>query len=88
VKHDRLLAIEALQEAIARGLNEALTGRTLPVLVETRADDAGKLSGRTRTGKLVHFDGDAAPGDTVDVRIERATAWSLKGVVAAAVTAP
>ncbi len=79
-KHERLQAVEALQEGIARAINERLVGRTLPVLVETSSGD--KLSGRTRTGKLVHSSGAADPGDSVDVRIERATAWSLKGAVA------
>ena len=43
----------------------------------------GRLQGRTRTDKLVFFDGDddTALGDIVTVRITRTTPWSLQGRV-------
>ncbi|MGQ0673182.1 MAG: radical SAM protein, partial [Hyphomicrobium sp.] len=37
------------------------------------------LFGRTRGNKLVHFSGDARPGDLATVRIDRASPWSLVG---------
>jgi tRNA-2-methylthio-N6-dimethylallyladenosine synthase len=77
VKQERLHAIEQLEGRISLEINRALLDSAQEVLVETRKE--GRWTGRTRTGKLVHFKGDAGPGDLVDVRIERATAWSLQG---------
>jgi tRNA-2-methylthio-N6-dimethylallyladenosine synthase len=76
-KMRRLRAVEELQENIARQLNEALVGTVQEVLVE--GERGGKLYGRTRTNKLVHFPGQAQPGQMVSVRIERASPWSLQG---------
>ncbi len=81
-KMRRLHAVEALQEGIARQLNEALVGTVQEVLVE--GERGGKLYGRTRTNKLVHFPGEARPGDLVQVRIQRASPWSLQGEMAEA----
>ena len=81
-KMRRLHAVEALQEGIARQLNEALVGTVQEVLVE--GERGGKLYGRTRTNKLVHFPGEARPGDLVQVRIQRASPWSLQGELAGA----
>jgi tRNA-2-methylthio-N6-dimethylallyladenosine synthase len=95
-KKRRLHAVEQLQEGIARELNAEYVGRTEEILIESRQVAGGKPQwrGRTRTNKLVFFpatrpsqrveqDGaplEIHPGDLVDVRIERATAWSLQGV--------
>jgi tRNA-2-methylthio-N6-dimethylallyladenosine synthase len=50
------------------------------VLVEgpSRTDPA-RLRGRTRHNKTVNFDGLAAPGDLVPVRITSATSTTLAG---------
>jgi len=85
VKADRLRAVEELQARIAGEINGALLGSTVEVLVEEEKE--GRLSGRARSGKLVHFDGAARPfgglgtqpGDLVCVVIEKASAWSLQG---------
>jgi tRNA-2-methylthio-N6-dimethylallyladenosine synthase len=87
VKHERLQAVERLQERIAAEINAELLGACRPVLVEGRGEKDGKLFGRTRTGKLVHFTGAAHPGDLVDVRITHTSPWSLSGEVAASVPA-
>jgi tRNA-2-methylthio-N6-dimethylallyladenosine synthase len=79
-KMRRLHAVEALQERIANDLNAALLGTTQEVLVEGEKD--GTFTGRSRTNKLVHFTaGQTAPaiGELVDVRITKATPWSLQG---------
>ena len=91
-KMRRLHAVEALQEGIAAQINQALVGATQDVLVE--AEKGGVLTGRTRANKLVHWQrpsgphasgqGDAAPGDLVNVRIPRASPWALRGVQAQA----
>jgi len=81
VKKQRLRVVEGLEAEIAGGLNARLQGTDQEVLVEGRRE--GRWFGRTRSNKLVHFVGDAAVGDSVSVRIERTTAWSLQGAVAA-----
>ncbi|HXG35767.1 MAG TPA: radical SAM protein, partial [Dehalococcoidia bacterium] len=77
-KMRRLHAVEQVQERIAAELNAALEGSIQEVLVETVGKD-GKHSGRTRTNKLVHFQGQAMPGGLVQVRIEKTSPWSLQG---------
>ena len=80
VKRER---IERLVEVVQRGAaerNAARVGRTEEVLVEgpSRTDEAC-CAGRTRRNTTVNFAGDAAPGELVDVRIERATSTTLGG---------
>jgi tRNA-2-methylthio-N6-dimethylallyladenosine synthase len=77
VKMERLHVIEELQEGIAADINAGLRGTVQEVLVE--GEKGGKLSGRTRSDKIVHFHGRGRPGDLVNVRIERTSAWSLQG---------
>jgi tRNA-2-methylthio-N6-dimethylallyladenosine synthase len=77
VKQERLHAIEQLEARVSFEINRVLLDSVQEVLVETRRER--RWSGRNRLGKLVHFDGDANVGDLVDVRIDRATAWSLQG---------
>jgi tRNA-2-methylthio-N6-dimethylallyladenosine synthase len=77
-KMRRLHAIEQLEARIAAEINTGLIGTAQEVLVETFKE--GRWTGRTRSNKLVHFTGEGlAPGDVVPVRIEAATAWSLRG---------
>jgi tRNA-2-methylthio-N6-dimethylallyladenosine synthase len=98
-KMERLRAVEEVQARIAGEINSALLGRTVEVLVE--GEKGGKLgasahplSGRTRSGKLVHFSGThpepvegAHPGDLVHVVVERTSPWSLQGRLAGAAMA-
>lgn len=86
VKMERLRAVEDLEARIAGEINGALLGRTVEVLVEE--EKGGKLGGRTRSGKLVHFSGEARPGDLARVVIERASPWSLQGRPAEAAATP
>lgn len=83
----RLHAVEALQQRIATEINQALVHTTQEVLVESAKD--GVLTGRTRSNKLVHWprpsgQGEAAPGDLVNVRITHASPWALRGAQAEA----
>jgi len=80
VKLARLRAVESLEARIAGEINTALVESTQEVLVEELRD--GKWSGRTRSGKLVHFEGQCRVGELVGVRIERASPWSLQGTAA------
>jgi tRNA-2-methylthio-N6-dimethylallyladenosine synthase len=77
VKMERLHIIEGLQEGIAADINARLQGTVQEVLVE--GEKGGKLNGRTRSGKIVHFQGEGRPGDLLNVRIEKTSAWSLQG---------
>ena len=58
-------------------------GNILEVLVEGNSkNDAEKLTGRTRTGRLVNFTGEGInAGDIVNVKITRAQNFSLIGEV-------
>jgi tRNA-2-methylthio-N6-dimethylallyladenosine synthase len=67
-RFDRLIA---LQEGISLEHNRDLVGRTMEVLVEGTGRKGG-TQGRTRTNKVVHFDGSHEPGDILDVRITAA----------------
>jgi len=71
---DRYERLVALVEEITTAENQALVGRTVEVLVamgEGRKDSAtGRMSGRARDGRLVHFAAapDAGHGSTPKVR--------------------
>ncbi len=81
VKRERRNAIEAVQGEIGAAINREIEGSEQEVLVEGKRD--GRWFGRTRSNKLVHFAGQASAGETVSVRIERSTAWSLQGTMTA-----
>ncbi|MDO8578235.1 MAG: tRNA (N6-isopentenyl adenosine(37)-C2)-methylthiotransferase MiaB [Dehalococcoidales bacterium] len=79
-KKRRLAIIEKMQTEIASGINAALSGRTVAVLVEGKEKDS--WYGRTRTNKLVFISKFAGqPGDRVDVLIDRTGPWSLQGKI-------
>jgi tRNA-2-methylthio-N6-dimethylallyladenosine synthase len=77
-RYERLVA---LQERISFERNEESVGRTEEVLVEGASKkDPAKLTGRTRTNKLVHFPSDgAAEGTLRRVRITDAHPHHLDG---------
>ncbi|MGE5406995.1 MAG: MiaB/RimO family radical SAM methylthiotransferase, partial [Syntrophothermus sp.] len=81
VKVERM---ERLVEAVQRRAGERarrFVGRTMEVLVEgTSRTDETRLRGRTRHNKAVNFDGEAQPGELVDVEIDGATSQTLSGV--------
>ena len=71
VVQERFDRLVALQERVSFERNEAMVGRTVEVLVEGEGRK-GRTQGRTRTNKLVHFDGEWSPGAFADVRVEAA----------------
>ena len=92
----RLHDVEALQERVGSEINARLVGTLQEVLMEGEKD--GMLSGRNRGNKLVHVRGEMRNGNSeiekrprigelTEVRITKATAWSLQGEIAAAATA-
>jgi tRNA-2-methylthio-N6-dimethylallyladenosine synthase len=86
VKKERLQAVERIEQQISAEINAHLLDSQQEVLVESRRD--GRWSGRNRLGKLIHFEGDAAVGEIVRVRIDRASAWSLQGTALPAPVTP
>ena len=82
-KHQRLLAVEALQERIVSAKNERLRGRTLDVLVEGQKN--GKWWGRIRTDRITFFTDprENLVGQILPVRIDETTAYSLRGTAVA-----
>jgi tRNA-2-methylthio-N6-dimethylallyladenosine synthase len=89
VVRERFDRLVALQESISLQRNREYEGRAVEVLVEGTGRKGG-VQGRTRTNKVVHFDGAARPGEFLDVRIERAHPHHLSGrpVAVGAVAGP
>ena len=80
-KKERLKSLEELQKGIQEKKNRRLVGTKMEVLVEGRK--RGRWQGRTRQDKLVFFEHPSdLLGRTVEVKIEAATAWSLRGTPA------
>ncbi len=77
VKAERLHRVEEIEGRISRELNERLIGTTQEILVEGVKN--GQPFGRTRSGHLVHVDVPARVGSLLDVHIEHAGAFSLRG---------
>ena len=83
VKTKRIVALQALQRDIQSGLNEALVGQTVDVLVDAASRRREtELSGRTSTNVVVNLPGAAEwIGRTVPVHIERAGPHSVWGQI-------
>lgn len=79
-KNRRLNHLNKVVKEVAHLRNQARVGGIEEVLVDGL--DGDRHTGRSRTNKPVYFTGDAKPGDLVQVKIERATAWSLYGIKA------
>ena len=80
-KHHRFNRLVAAVNERVIAQNKAEEGNILEVLVEGNSkNDAEKLTGRTRTGRLVNFTGEGiSAGDIVNVKITRAQNFSLIG---------
>jgi tRNA-2-methylthio-N6-dimethylallyladenosine synthase len=82
VKTARLEALQKLLLSQQYAFDDSQIGKTLPVLFEKCARDAGQIMGRTPYLQPVHVQADSALiGSIADVRIERRTANSLHGVL-------
>jgi len=87
VKVDRMERLVELVQRRASERAQRFVGRQIEVLVEgTSRTDETRLRGRTRHNKAVNFDGDAQPGEFVQVEISEATSQSLRGVAAQPLT--
>jgi tRNA-2-methylthio-N6-dimethylallyladenosine synthase len=81
VKHARLMRLQAVLNANAKKINEAMLGTTQTVLVEGPSRrDPGEFAGRTENMRYVNFAGHARMvGQFVDVVITEAMSNSLRG---------
>lgn len=82
VKDARFARLSALEKTLARKKNNRLVGTFQEVLVEDRSKrNPGKLTGRTRSNKLVHFEGfDHEVGRLLTIQVASATSTYLEGV--------
>lgn len=83
IKRSRLERLMKVQDNITARKNSELVGSTLEVLVEGLSKgNAERLSGRSRTNKLINFEGpEKLIGKLVNVKIVQARTWSLLGQV-------
>ncbi|QSZ26411.1 tRNA (N6-isopentenyl adenosine(37)-C2)-methylthiotransferase MiaB [Aceticella autotrophica] len=81
IKHERLEKLIELQNKISIEKNAELNGKILEVLVEGISKrDKEKLTGRTRTNKIVHFLGKPdLIGNFVNLKIKETKAWTMQG---------
>lgn len=81
VKHERFNRLVNLVNEISAKKNREYDNEIVEVLVEgTSKNDETKLMGRTRTGKLVNFEGSKENiGNLVKVKITKAQSFSLYG---------
>ena len=81
IKHKRLKLLMDVQNQISLEKNSALVGKNVEVLVEGASKTDEKIfMGRTRSNKLILFaHGDEKPGELVNVKINQAQTWLLKG---------
>ena len=82
VKSQRLAEILELQDEITLKKNKALEGTVQEILVEgISKSDSNKMTGRTRTNKIVNFNGEASlVRRLVKIEIVRAMRHSLVGI--------
>ena len=81
---ERLNKVIELQNSITLSKNQECIGSEYDILIEGGSKrDKGKLTGRTRTYKLVHLTKDAGinPGDIVNVKIVSASPSALTGEI-------
>jgi tRNA-2-methylthio-N6-dimethylallyladenosine synthase len=79
-KKRRMQAVSESQERIQASINADLVGSEFDILVDGHA--RGRFNGRTRGDKLVYItSGNPALGDTVRVKVESSSPWSLEGAI-------
>jgi tRNA-2-methylthio-N6-dimethylallyladenosine synthase len=83
VKQERLFILQEIQREITFQKNQEWEGRLEEVLVEGRSKQSAQdVTGRTRSNKIVNFEGDMKlVGTMVSVRIIEAYPHSLRGEI-------
>lgn len=81
VRKERLARLIELQNKISTEISTGLSGQVVEVLVEAPSTHSpGHFYGKTRTGRVVDFAGDASLiGRFVQVRVERTRLWTVSG---------
>lgn len=82
VKHERFNRLINLLNSISERKNSEYKDKSVEILVEGYSkNDETRLTGRTRTGKLVNFTGGdiSLKGKLVNVRITEPQTWTLQG---------
>ncbi|MCY4325735.1 MAG: tRNA (N6-isopentenyl adenosine(37)-C2)-methylthiotransferase MiaB [Betaproteobacteria bacterium] len=82
-KKQRLHQLQELLDSQFAAGNRRRVGENLPVLVEGSAKSGGLLTGRAPDNRVVNFSGAARIGEMVQVAIEAAGRFSLRGGVVA-----
>jgi tRNA-2-methylthio-N6-dimethylallyladenosine synthase len=84
VKKERLQRLNSAIDELSREANARLLGQTVEVLVEGESKyNPDTLSGRTRSNKLVHFEGSKELiGQFVAVKVTETKTWFTKGELA------
>lgn len=80
-KHKNFDKLIEVQNAISKRINDRYLGKIVQVMVDgTSKNDSTRLTGRTRTGKIVNFtDKGSKAGELVYVKINEAFSWFLNG---------
>lgn len=83
VKHRRFQRLLDILHPIGLAANRKLIDQELEVLVEdVSKNDPSKLNGRTRSNKLVHFNGEKdIIGTIVNVKIDNVKTFTLEGTI-------
>ena len=80
VKEKRLQELNDLVNYYSRKSNELLDGKVVSVLLDSKSEKEGMLSGYTTTNKLVNVKADISYiGKIVNVKITSVKTWSLDG---------
>lgn len=81
VKYERLRILNSVMTDVAHRRNKRYLGQNVEVLVEGRSQrNPERLSGRTRSNKIVNFEGaEELIGKLVNVDVQAANAWALRG---------
>jgi tRNA-2-methylthio-N6-dimethylallyladenosine synthase len=82
-KYERLRFLNSVVSEVSHRRNKRYLGKSVEVLVEGRSERSpDRLTGRTRTNKIVNFLGtEELIGKLVNVQIEHANPWALRGSV-------
>lgn len=83
VKNERLRFLNTVVSEVSHRRNKRYLNSVCEVLVEGRSQrNPERVSGRTRTNKIVNFvASDDLIGELVNVRIEAANPWALRGLL-------
>lgn len=83
VRAERLKIVQSIQDEITKDIMQGYVGRVEEVLVEGPAERNGhrESTGRTRTNKVVNFEGKPKLGELVKIKITCAYRNSLRGEI-------